>query len=164
MSLRFFFPIFLIVLGIYTSMVYAGQVQERELKELDEVQTRLDLQREWIQYRYDASVKSCYALFWVQRCLDKARAQSIKDRKVVRDQELDLHDRKRLVNELQKDEKDQIRVAEYQDPKKVQERANNRAAYEEKQRLRAERAVELEERKKDAEKRSQENKQTLHLD
>ena len=65
---------------------------------------------------------------------------------------------------MQKDEKDQIRVAEYQDPKKVQERANNRAAYEEKQRLRAERAVELEERKKDAEKRSQENKQTSPLD
>jgi hypothetical protein len=164
MRLGPFFSQILLVIGVFTNPAYAGQVQERELKVLDEVQTQLDLQRQWIQYRYDISVKSCYTLFWVQRCLDKAYVQYVKENKAVRDQELELHDRKRLVNELQKDEKDQLRIAEYQDPKKVQERANNRAAYEEKQRLRTERAAELEERKKDAGKRSQENRQTSPLD
>ena len=160
----FFYPKILIVFGIFTSLVQAGQIQEQELKVLDDVQIQLDIQREWIQYRYDSSVKSCYSLFWVQRCIDKARVQYVKENKIVRDQELELHDRKRVVNELQKDEKDQLRIAEYQDPKKIQERANNRATYEEKQRLRAERAAELEERKKDVGKRSQENRQTSPLD
>jgi len=46
----------------------------------------------------------------------------------------------------------------------VKERAENRANYEEKQRLRAQREAELEERRKDADKRAKENRKTSPLD
>ena len=165
MSLLFRFQKYLLLIGIFSVFNgFAGQVQEKELVVLEEVQSQLNLQKEWTQYRYDSNVKECYLLFWVQRCMDKARGQLLKELKVIRDQEIALHDRQRLVNEAIKDEKDQLRIAEYQDPKKVQERANNRATYEEKQRLRAERAEELEERRKDAAKRAKENRQTSPLD
>lgn len=165
MSLLSRFQKYLLIIGIFSIFNgIAAQVQEKELMVLEEVQSHLNLQREWIQYRYDSKVKECSSLFWVQRCIDKARVQLLKESKVVRDQEIALHDRQRMVNEALKDEKDQLRIAEYQDPKKVQERADNRAAYEEKQRLRAERAEALEERRKDAAKRANENRQTSPLD
>jgi hypothetical protein len=96
--------------------------------------------------------------------MDQARVVYLKEKKIVRDQEITLHDRQRVVNENIKDEKDQQRIAEYQDPKKVKERAENRANYEEKQRLRAQREAELEERRKDADKRAKENRKTSPLD
>ena len=96
--------------------------------------------------------------------MDQARVVYLKEKKIVRDQEIALHDRQRAVNEIIKDEKDQQRIAEYQDPSKVKERADNRANYEEKQRLRAEREAELEERRKDADKRAKENRKTSPLD
>ena len=46
----------------------------------------------------------------------------------------------------------------------MKERAENRANFEEKQRLRSEREVELEERRKDADKRAKENRKTSPLD
>lgn len=145
-------------------LVLAGISQDKELKELDIIQSNLDTQKEWITYRHDQAVAACYRQFWMQRCMDKARVQFLKENKVVRDQEIALHDRQRYVNEVIKDEQDQQRLAEYQSPEKVKERAENRANFEEKQRLRAERIAELEERRKDADKRAQENRKTSPLD
>jgi hypothetical protein len=142
----------------------AGVAQDKELQQIDLIQNNLNTQYEWIQYRYNQSVSECYGKFWMQRCMDKARVTFLKEKKIVRDQEIALHDRQRVVNEIIKDEKDQQRIAEYQDPQKVKERAENRAAYEEKQRLRAEREAELEERRKDAENRASENRKTSPLD
>jgi len=143
---------------------YAGVAQEKELEQIDLIQNNLNTQYDWIQYRYDQAVSDCYGKFWMQRCMDQARVVFLKEKKIVRDQEIALHDRQRAVNEMIKDEKDQQRIAEYQDPKKVKERAENRANYEEKQRLRAEREAELEERRKDADKRAKENRKTSPLD
>lgn len=75
-----------------------------------------------------------------------------------------MHNRQREVNEFIKDEKDQLRFADYADPQKVKQRAENRANFEEKQRLRSEREAELEQRRKDAEKRAKENRNTSPLD
>jgi hypothetical protein len=158
-----FFASILLILALQTQ-AFAGIAQDKELQQIDLIQNNLNTQYEWIQYRHDQSVSECYGKFWMQRCLDKARVVFLKEKKVVRDQEIALHDRQRVVNEMIKDEKDQQRIAEYQDPQKVKERAENRANFEEKQRLRAEREAELEERRKDADKRAKENRKTSPLD
>jgi hypothetical protein len=158
-----FFASILMILVTH-SQTFAGVAQDKELKEMDLIQNNLNTQSEWVQYRYDQAVSDCYSKFWMQRCLDKARLEFLKEKKIVRDQEIALHARQRVVNEVIKDEKDQQRIAEYQDPKKVKERADNRANYEEKQRLRAEREAELEDRRKDADKRAKENRKTSPLD
>jgi hypothetical protein len=160
---RFLFASILLLLALQPQ-VYAGVAQEKELEQIDLIQINLNTQYDWIQYRYDQTVSECYGKFWMQRCMDKARVVFLKEKKIVRDQEIALHDRQRVVNETIKDEKDQQRIAEYQDPKKIKERAENRANYEEKQRLRAEREAELEERRKDADKRAKENRKTSPLD
>jgi hypothetical protein len=158
-----FFASILLLLTLH-SQLHAGVSQDKELQQIDLIQNNLNTQFEWIQYRYDQAVSDCYGKFWMQRCMDKARIVFLKEKKIVRDQEIALHDRQRVVNEIIKDEKDQQRMAEYQDPQKVKERAENRANYEEKQRLRAEREAELEERRKDADKRAKENRKTSPLD
>jgi hypothetical protein len=157
-------PGIFLMLSIVTSFTVAGPLEDKELKELGEIQEKLDTQRDWIKYRYDQKVIDCYSYFFMQRCMDRARSDYLKDSKPIRDQEIALHDRKRVVNEAIKDEKDQLRIAEYKDPKKAKERAENRAAYEEKQRLREERIHELEERRKDAPARADENRKSSPLD
>jgi hypothetical protein len=149
---------------LFSVVVYAGSAQNLELKELSQVQNNLDVQKEWIKYRYDESVSNCYSHFWMQRCMNNARTQYLKETKEVRDQEIPLHDRQRQVNETIKDERDQLRISEYKDPKKTKERAENRSAFEEKQRLRQERIQELEERRKDAPARADENRKSSPLD
>jgi hypothetical protein len=99
----------------------------------------------------------------VERCLDRVRQTYLKEIKVVRVQELAMHDRRREVNEMIKTEKDTLRIAERQDPKNIQERADNRKAFEEKQILRAKRIEELEERRKDSAKRAQQNRSASPL-
>jgi hypothetical protein len=142
----------------------AGILQEKELQNLELIEEKLSTQKQWIKYRYDQAKAQCYESFWMQRCQDKARVEFLRETKLVREQEIALNDRQRQVNEILKDEIDQQRSAENQDPKKVSERAQNRANYQEKQRLRAEREAELEERRKDASKRAQENRKTSPLD
>jgi hypothetical protein len=143
---------------------HAGILQQKELQDIELIQEKLDTQKQWIKYRYDQALAQCYETFWMQRCQDKARVIYLKDTKELREQEIALNERQRQVNEILKDEKDQQRLAENQDPKNVSERAKNRANYQEKQRLRAEREAELEERRKDAGKRAQENRKTSPLD
>jgi len=147
-----------------STITSANQFHDEELIKLDEIQSKLDTQRQWINYRYEKALADCYSFFWVQRCSDKARIVFLNETKQIRDQEVALHNRQREVNELIKDEKDQQRFADYADPQKVKERAENRASFEEKQRLRSEREAELEQRRKDADKRAKENRNTSPLD
>ena len=51
-----------------------------------------------------------------------------------------------------------------QDPKRAQERADNEKAFQKKQKDAATRAADLEERRKDAPRRAQENKSGVKLD
>jgi Na+-transporting NADH:ubiquinone oxidoreductase subunit NqrC len=157
--------IFMLSLGgvAFITSSFAGQVHDQELAELEVVQDNLDLQKEWVQYRNDTQVRHCYQLFFVERCLDRVRQTYLKEIKVVRVQELAMHDRRREVNEMIKTEKDTLRIAERQDPKNIQERADNRKAFEEKQILRAKRIEELEERRKDSAKRAQQNRSASPL-
>ena len=154
----------LVILLTMECFAHSGVLQQKELQDIELIQEKLDTQKQWIKYRYDQALAQCYEIFWMQRCQDKARVIYLQETKEVREQEIALYDRQRQLNEILKDEKDQQRLAEYQDPKKVSERAQNRANYQEKQRLRAVREAELEERRKDAGKRAQENRKISPLD
>jgi hypothetical protein len=99
-----FFSLFVLLSLAIGTPSLAGITQDKELKELDIIQSNLDTQKEWITYRHDQAVAICYHQFWMQRCMDKARVQFLKESKVVRDQEIALHDRQRYVNEVIKDE------------------------------------------------------------
>ena len=133
---------------------------ENELVTLEQTQERLDLQLDWATYRYDLAVQICQDYFFVTPCVSKAKKQFLLEEKEIIQQENLLHARQRDVKKALKDLAETQREEERADPKKVAERANNRATYQEKQRLRVEREAELKERVKDNAKRSQQNRNT----
>jgi hypothetical protein len=145
-------------LVFFSVTICASSLEDAELKLLDELQEKINLKKQWTTYRYDNDVVACYSKYFMDHCLKKSRNEHLKEYKLIRDQELALHERQRYLKELIKDERDDQRNSERIDPQKVKERAANVKAYEEKQKLRAERAQDLEERRKDADSRAQENK------
>lgn len=142
----------------FVGLTLANPEQVQELKKIDEVQERLDLQKQWARYRLDKANVECYKKFFTTSCLKDNRAIYNQEMKVIRDQELPMHDRQRDLKESLKTERDKERETERNDPEKVKERADNRRAFEEKQERRVQRARDLEERRKDADKRSKENR------
>ena len=137
--------------------VWATPAQVEELKQIDEAQEKINLKKEWIQYRYELASHDCYAKFFTVSCLKDARNNYRAELLPVRQEELAMHEHQRELKEALKNERDLERQAESADPNKAKERANNRKAFDEKQQKRADRAAELEERRKDAAKRSEEN-------
>ena len=77
----------------------------------------------------------------------------------IRGQEIPMHERQRKLNEILKDERDIARLAEKLDPKNAEERAKNRRVYDQKQEDREQRIRDLEDRRKDAQKRATGNRQ-----
>ena len=138
----------------------ANPTLENELLKLDQIQEQLDLKRDWVKFRFDSDVQACKDLFFTTNCTTKAKKQLQREEKDLFEQENLLHTRQREVKKAIKDEEDQQRIAERADPKQVQIRANNRASFEEKQREKALREAEVVERRNDAAKRAQENRNT----
>jgi hypothetical protein len=68
------------------------------------------------------------------------------------------------VRDKIKDANDAKRAAERADPAKAEQRTDNKKAFEQKQKGEAERAADLEKRRKDAPRRAQENKAGTQLD
>lgn len=160
-----------VTLGVVFTITFGGAGHasvgidhQAELQQLEKIQADLNTQKQWLTYRYEAANNQCYGRFWMQNCMDRARVEYLQATKVVRDQEVALLERQRAVNEIIKDEKDQQRFAQYLEPEKVLERAQNRANYEQKQRQRIERQEQLEERRKDAQQRAADNRKTSPLD
>lgn len=150
-----------LTLGI--SAVQATPAQEAELEKLDLIEAELTLQREWADYRWKKASAECYQKYLVNRCLSQARAQYRKEIDPIRAQEVELNTAQRELRKLLKDERDAKRAAEKADPAKAAERAQNRRAFEQKQEDAAKRAEDLEERRKDAPRRAQENKAGTQL-
>jgi hypothetical protein len=142
------------------SCANATPVAEAELKKIDEIQSQLNVKKDWAKFRYDEASAACYTKFFTDSCLKDARAIYRKETLDIRNQELPMHDRQRELKETLKTERDQKRRLESQDPKKAAQRADNKKAFEEKQEKMIERTLDLEERRKDAAKRAQENRQT----
>jgi hypothetical protein len=150
-----------LTLGIVAAQ--ATPAQEAELEKLDLIEAELTLQREWADYRWKKASAECYQKYLVNRCLSQARAQYRKEIDPIRAQEVELNTAQRELRKLLKDERDAKHAAEKADSAKAAERAQNKRAYEQKQEDAAKRAEDLEERRKDAPRRAQENKAGTQL-
>ena len=146
------------------SSVWANTPEEDELAELNKIEAQLLLQRQWIDYRWKKASAACYKDFFVTYCLKGTRADYREEIDPIRAQEVALHESQRIVRDKIKDANDAKRAAERADPAKAEERADNKKAFEQKQKDEAERAADLEKRRKDAPRRAQENKAGTQLD
>lgn len=159
-----------ILLGIFftvcslSGLVLATPAEEAELEQLNKIEQELELQREWVGYRWKRDSALCYQEFWVNYCLGNARAQYRKELDPIRAQEVAVRDAQRKLRESLKNQDDIKRAADRAAPEKAAERAANQREYEEKQKGAAARAADLEQRRKDAPKRAQENKAGTQLD
>jgi hypothetical protein len=150
-------------LALGVGAAHATLAQEAELEKLDKIEAELTLQREWADYRWKKASAECYQKYLVNRCLSQTRAQYRKEIDPIRAQEVELNTAQRELRRLLKDERDAKRIADKADPAKAAERAQNKRAFEQKQVDAAKRAEDLEERRKDAPRRAQENKAGTQL-
>jgi hypothetical protein len=150
-------------LALGVGAAYATTAQEAELEKLDMIEAELTLQREWADYRWKKASSECYEKYLVNRCLSQTRAQYRKEIDPIRAQEVELNTAQRELRKLLKDERDAKRIADKADPAKAAERTQNKRAFEQKQEDAAKRAADLEERRKDAPRRAQENKAGTQL-
>ena len=148
----------------FGSSVLATPAEETELDQLNKIEQELELQREWAKYRWGKSQTECYQKYWVNYCLSSARAQYRKEIDPITEQEIALHEVQRKLRKSLKDQEDIKRAAERASPVKAAERVDNQREFEEKQKAAAARAADLEQRRKDAPKRAQENKAGTQLD
>lgn len=142
----------------------AATNDELELERLNQIEAQLTLQREWVDYRWKKTNAECYDKFFVNSCLSDARVKYRQEIDPIRAQEVLLNDNQRIFRDRIKTQRDAERAAERADPKRAQERSDNEKAFQQKQKDAATRAADLEERRKDAPRRAQENKSGVKLD
>jgi hypothetical protein len=147
-----------------STLIVAATNDELELERLNQIEAELTLQREWAEYRWKKTNSECYAKFFVNSCLADARAKYRREIDPIRSQEVLLNENQRIFKDQIKTQRDAQRAAERADPKRSQERADNEKAFQQKQKESAARAADLEERRKDAPRRAQENKSGVKLD
>ena len=147
-----------------STLIVAATNDELELERLNQIEAELTLQREWAEYRWKKTNSECYAKFFVNSCLADARAKYRREIDPIRSQEVLLNDNQRIFKDQIKTQREAQRAAERADPKRSQERADNEKAFQQKQKEAAARAADLEERRKDAPRRAQENKSGVKLD
>jgi hypothetical protein len=147
-----------------STLIMAATNDELELERLNQIEAELTLQREWAEYRWKKTNSECYAKFFVNSCLADARAKYRREIDPIRAQEVLLNENQRIFKDRIKTERDAQRAVERADPKRSQERADNEKAFQQKQKEAAARAADLEERRKDAPRRAQENKSGVKLD
>ena len=155
--------VFLLVCSL-SGLVLATPAEEAELEQLDKIESELELQREWAKHRWEKTNLDCYYVYWVNRCLGESRAEYRKEIDPIRVQEVELHERQRELRASLKNQRDAAKTAERASAEKAAERAANQKEFEEKQKAAAARAADLEQRRKDAPKRAQENKAGTQLD
>jgi len=147
-----------------TSLAFATPEEESELESLNKIDQQLELQRDWAKYRWEKAQNECYTHYWVSYCLSGARSDYRKAIDPISAQQIALHTEQRKIRESLKDQKDAEKIANRAAPEKAAERAENKQKYEQKQKDSAQRAADLEQRRKDAPKRSQENRSGTQLD
>lgn len=160
---KVFLGIFLTICSL-SGLVLATPAEEAELEQLTKIEEELELQREWVVFRWKRNSSLCYQEFWVNYCLGNVRAEYRKELDPIRAQEVAVRDAQRKLRESLKNQDDIKRAADRAAPEKAAERAANQREYEEKQKDAAARAADLEQRRKDAPKRAQENKAGTQLD
>jgi hypothetical protein len=144
--------------------VLATPAEEAQLEQLDKIESELELQRDWAKYRWDKKSSECYQNYWVNSCLKDSRAEYRKEIDPIRAQEVELHELQRKLRASIKDQRDAAKIADRASTEKAAERSANQKEFEEKQKAAAARAADVEQRRKDAPKRAQENKAGTQLD
>ena len=162
--MKYFLLAFLVPWVFLSTLIMAATNDELELERLNQIESELTLQREWADYRWKKTNSECYAKFFVNSCLEDARAKYRREIDPIRSQEVLLNENQRIFKDQIKTQRDAQRAAERADPKRSQERADNEKAFQQKQKESADRAAYLEERRKDAPRRAQENKSGVKLD
>ncbi len=162
--MKYFLLAFLVPWVFLSTLIMAATNDELELERLNQIESELTLQREWVDYRWKKTNTECYAKFFVNSCLEDARAKYRREIDPIRSQEVLLNENQRIFKDQIKTQRDAQRAAERADPKRSQERADNEKAFQQKQKEAAARAADLEERRKDAPRRAQENKSGVKLD
>ncbi|MEY3058612.1 MAG: hypothetical protein RI941_1337 [Pseudomonadota bacterium] len=162
--MKYFLLAFLVPWVFLSTLIMAATNDELELERLNQIESELTLQREWADYRWKKTNSECYAKFFVNSCLEDARAKYRREIDPIRSQEVLLNENQRIFKDQIKTQRDAQRAAERADPKRSQERADNEKAFQQKQKEAAARAADLEERRKDAPRRAQENKSGVKLD
>jgi hypothetical protein len=162
--MKYFLLAFLVPWVFLSTLIMAATNDELELERLNQIESDLTLQREWADYRWKKTNSECYAKFFVNSCLEDARAKYRREIDPIRSQEVLLNENQRIFKDQIKTQRDAQRAAERADPKRSQERADNEKAFQQKQKEAAARAADLEERRKDAPRRAQENKSGVKLD
>ncbi|MFY7966579.1 MAG: hypothetical protein ACOVMU_02940 [Polynucleobacter sp.] len=162
--MKYFLLAFLVPWVFLSTLIMAATNDELELERLNQIESELTLQREWADYRWKKTNSECYAKFFVNSCLEDARAKYRREIDPIRSQEVLLNENQRIFKDRIKTQRDAQRAAERADPKRSQERADNEKAFQQKQKEAAARAADLEERRKDAPRRAQENKSGVKLD
>jgi hypothetical protein len=163
MRSKLFLGIFWLTCSI-AGPVLATPAEEARLEQLNKIEQELELQREWAKYRWGKAQAECHQKYWVNYCISSARTQYRKEIDPITEQEIALHDEQRKLRKSLKDQEDIKRAAERASPVKAAERVDNQREFEEKQKAAAARAADLEQRRKDAPKRAQENKAGTQLD
>ena len=162
--MKYFLLAFLVPWVFLSTLIMAATNDELELERLNQIESELTLQREWADYRWKKTNSECYSKFFVNSCLEDARAKYRREIDPIRSQEVLLNENQRIFKDQIKTQRDAQRAAERADPKRSQERADNEKAFQQKQKEAAARAADLEERRKDAPRRAQENKSGVKLD
>ncbi len=147
----------------FSSLLLATPAEEAQLEQLDKIAGDLELQRDWAKYRWEKTNSECYQKYWVNDCLKDSRANYRKEIDPIRVQEVELRDMQRKLRASIKDQRDAAKIAERASAEKVAERAANQKEFEDKQKAAAARAADLEQRRKDAPRRAQENKAGTQL-
>ena len=155
--------VFLLICS-FSSLVLATPAEEAQLEQLDRIESELELQRDWAKYRWDKKNSECFQKYWVNSCLKDSRAEYRKEIDPIRVQEVELHEVQRKLRASIKDQRDAAKIAERASAEKAAERSANQKEFEEKQKAAAARAADVEQRRKDAPKRAQENKAGTQLD
>jgi hypothetical protein len=155
--------IFFTSLSLLTTVTFAGPAEVAELAEIEKIQSNLNLQKDWAKYRLEKKQLDCYDKFFTTRCLDKARLEHRQEIKEIRAQEIPMRERERVLKAIVKDEQDEQRIKERNDPDKAKQRADNVKDYEQKQLDQIKREEDLVKKRADSEKRAQENKKANPL-
>jgi len=150
-------------LSLLTTVAFAGPAEVAELAEIEKIQSNLNLQKDWAKFRLEKKQHDCYDKFFTTRCLEKARLEHRQEIKEIRSQEIPMRERERVLKSIIKDEQDEQRIKERNDPAKAKQRADNVKDYEQKQLDQIKREEDLVKKRADSEKRAQENKKANPL-
>jgi hypothetical protein len=160
---RISFGVLFTSLFLLTTMTFAGPAEVAELAEIEKSQSNLNLQKDWAKYRLEKKQHDCYDKFFTTRCLEKARLEHRQEIKEIRAQEIPMRERERVLKSIIKDEQDEQRIKDRNDPAKAKQRADNVKDYEQKQLDQIKREEDLVKKRADSEKRAQENKKANPL-